>query len=278
MPAGSDVSGADLHAAFTPVEHRALETALKASTARARAGSPAPFAQDASFGRPSHGTAGGDGVIDLLLSQQPGSGAAGQLPVITEPALTSASLANQFMAQAHTQSLGSQSLPDSARPAAGAQVFDALAASQMPLTLAGGESAAEPLGERLIALATQGQQFAKLRLHPAELGALEVRIKLHDDGAAISISSHHAHVRDAIEATLPRLRELFASQGMDLVDVDVSGGEQHAPQGGDGAMDRDSQSHQFQSARAELTAVQSAALAGDRLVARRSTHRIDLLA
>ena len=79
------------------------------------------------------------------------------------------------------------------------------------------------LGDRLIALANRGEQRARIELHPAELGAVDVHIKLRDDVAAVSISVQHAHARELIEASIPRLREMFAGQGLNLVDVDVSG-------------------------------------------------------
>jgi flagellar hook-length control protein FliK len=42
------------------------------------------------------------------------------------------------------------------------------------------------------------------------------------DKASIAFTSHHAGVRDALEASLPRLRDLFAAQGLNLVNVNVS--------------------------------------------------------
>jgi flagellar hook-length control protein FliK len=80
------------------------------------------------------------------------------------------------------------------------------------------------LGERLVWMASQGAQRAELRLNPPQLGPLEIQLSLKRDEASVSFVSHHGAVRDAVEAALPRLRELLGAQGFDLVDVDVSAG------------------------------------------------------
>jgi flagellar hook-length control protein FliK len=81
------------------------------------------------------------------------------------------------------------------------------------------------LGERLIAMASQGKHTARLQLHPAELGALEIRVSIQDDGAVVSITAQLPQARELIEAGLPRLRELFDASGTNLLDVDVSGSD-----------------------------------------------------
>jgi len=79
------------------------------------------------------------------------------------------------------------------------------------------------LGERLQWLVQKDIQGADIRLNPPELGALEVKLKLsHDHGAQIHFSSPNGAVREAIEAAIPRLREMFAEAGMMLGDVNVS--------------------------------------------------------
>ena len=68
----------------------------------------------------------------------------------------------------------------------------------------------------------QGLAAAELHLTPAELGPMQVRVDSQQDRATVTFVSQHAATREAIEASLPRLRELFSSQGLELVDVDVS--------------------------------------------------------
>ncbi len=83
----------------------------------------------------------------------------------------------------------------------------------------------QALGERIQWLAGQKVQAAQVRLNPANLGPMEVRIQVHNDQASVQFTAHHAVVREALEAAMPRLRDMFEASGVQLVDVDVSSGE-----------------------------------------------------
>jgi len=90
----------------------------------------------------------------------------------------------------------------------------------VPLNL--GQSAWESnLGSRLQMLVGQNIQTAEIRLDPPELGALDIKIKVSNDVANINITSQHAHVRDALESAVPKLREMFEQSGLSLGDVNV---------------------------------------------------------
>ncbi len=78
------------------------------------------------------------------------------------------------------------------------------------------------LGERAIMISAQNNQVAQIQLDPPELGSLSVRVNLNQDQVSLSFTSPHAHVRDAVEQSLPRLREMFAEQGLALQDSSVS--------------------------------------------------------
>jgi flagellar hook-length control protein FliK len=80
---------------------------------------------------------------------------------------------------------------------------------------------ADEIGTRLTLMAEQGKHAASLRLSPEHLGPLEVRIAIQDDRASVWFGAAHADTRAAIEHALPRLRELFESQGMTLADAGV---------------------------------------------------------
>lgn len=90
----------------------------------------------------------------------------------------------------------------------------------VPVQQAGWDQA---LSERIQWLVSQGAQGANIKLNPAHLGPMEVRIQMHNDQANIQFTATHAVVREALEAALPRLREMFGSSGVELVNVDVSG-------------------------------------------------------
>lgn len=81
---------------------------------------------------------------------------------------------------------------------------------------------ADEIGNRLTMMVEQGKHTASLRLSPEHLGPLEVRITMNDDKASVWFGAAHADTRSAIENALPRLREMFASQGLSLADAGVS--------------------------------------------------------
>ena len=80
----------------------------------------------------------------------------------------------------------------------------------------------QALSERVVWVVNQKLQGAEIKLNPPQLGPIEVRIQMHQDQAQVSFTAHHASVREALEAALPRLREMFAANGLDLGDVNVS--------------------------------------------------------
>lgn len=78
-------------------------------------------------------------------------------------------------------------------------------------------------GQKITWLATQRIQAAELKLHPAHLGPIEISLQLSDNQQLTAqFFSHHAAVRDVIEANLPRLREIMLENGITLTDASVS--------------------------------------------------------
>ncbi|NND54969.1 MAG: hypothetical protein HKN56_08380 [Gammaproteobacteria bacterium] len=90
------------------------------------------------------------------------------------------------------------------------------------------------LGQRLLMMAENGVESARLRLNPASLGALDIHVNVEDDQARVWFGAQNASTRDALEAALPRLRAMFADQGLQLAQADVGerGSERDGP-GGD---------------------------------------------
>jgi flagellar hook-length control protein FliK len=66
-----------------------------------------------------------------------------------------------------------------------------------------------------------GNHTASLKLSPEHLGPLEINITVRDDKASVWFGAAHADTRAAIENALPRLREMFAAQGLSLADAGV---------------------------------------------------------
>lgn len=101
--------------------------------------------------------------------------------------------------------------------------------------LAVGQAGAQWAGEleaRVQWLAGRNLRSADIQLDPPELGPLQVQVQSHRDGASVHFTTHSATVRDLVEQSLPRLREMLESSGMNLLDVNVA-----QQQGGRGQRD-----------------------------------------
>jgi flagellar hook-length control protein FliK len=85
----------------------------------------------------------------------------------------------------------------------------------------GSRAWADEIGSRVMLMTEHGKQTASLRLSPEHLGPLEIQVAIHDDQASVWFGAAHADTRAAIENALPRLRALFASQGLSLADAGV---------------------------------------------------------
>lgn len=78
------------------------------------------------------------------------------------------------------------------------------------------------ISERVAFMASQNIKSAEIQLDPPELGPLQVRVTVTQDQASVAFASHHAQVREALDQTAFRLREMLQQEGMNQVDVDVS--------------------------------------------------------
>ena len=76
--------------------------------------------------------------------------------------------------------------------------------------------------DRVTFAVKQSLQEAEIRLNPPQLGQVDVRIVMSNDQANLMFSSPHGAVREAIEASMGRLRDMLADSGFNLVNVDVS--------------------------------------------------------
>lgn len=79
------------------------------------------------------------------------------------------------------------------------------------------------IAERVAIMASQRITSAEIQLDPPELGQLQVRVSVNQEQTHVSFVSQHAVVREALDQTAFRLREMFTAEGLNLVDVDVSG-------------------------------------------------------
>ena len=63
---------------------------------------------------------------------------------------------------------------------------------------------------------------AQIRITPQNMGPIEVRVQMQNDQATIAFTAQHGATREAIDAALPRLREMLSDQNVNVVDVDIS--------------------------------------------------------
>lgn len=90
---------------------------------------------------------------------------------------------------------------------------------QHPVSQKGWDQA---MGSRVVWMARQNIPQVQLQLNPRELGPIEIKLSLSQDQATVNFSAHHPATREALEAAMPRLREMLGEQGFNLAHSDVS--------------------------------------------------------
>ena len=77
------------------------------------------------------------------------------------------------------------------------------------------------VGDKLVWMVNRQEQRAELVLNPPQLGRVEVSLSMNGDQTTAQFVSSNPVVREALEAALPRLREMFADAGMSLGQAQV---------------------------------------------------------
>ena len=81
----------------------------------------------------------------------------------------------------------------------------------------------EELAQKVVWFSNHNETRAELTLNPPQMGKLEVTLTMTNSGETHAVFvSPSAHVRDAIEQSLPRLREVFAEAGIALGQASVN--------------------------------------------------------
>lgn len=98
-----------------------------------------------------------------------------------------------------------------------------------------GPQAPQQLRERIAVMFNSRTQAAEIRLDPPDLGRMQIRVNLNQEQASINFQVSSPQAREALEQSMPRLRELLAENGIQLADSNVSeeksGGEGSAGTG-----------------------------------------------
>lgn len=77
------------------------------------------------------------------------------------------------------------------------------------------------LSERIQMMSQGDIKHATIRLDPPELGALDIKVTVHNDQTQVQITSPNPQVREALESQSVRLREILEQQGLNLSNLDV---------------------------------------------------------
>ncbi|MCC4832647.1 flagellar hook-length control protein FliK [Shewanella sp. 10N.7] len=76
--------------------------------------------------------------------------------------------------------------------------------------------------QQLITMVGQGVQHAEIRLDPAELGHMVVKVQVNGEQTQVQFQVAQSQTKDLIEQAIPKLREMLAEEGLQLADSHVS--------------------------------------------------------
>lgn len=124
--------------------------------------------------------------------------------------------------------------PPALQPAAFNNVLAAAAPAADKLTPQVGTSGwDQAVGQKLVWMAAGAQSSASLTLNPPDLGPLQVALTIVNNQANVSFTAAQPEVRQALEAALPKLREMLGDAGIQMGQASVNAGapQQHGGHG-----------------------------------------------
>ena len=80
----------------------------------------------------------------------------------------------------------------------------------------------QELGSKIAWMTSQNISSADIKLNPEHLGPISIRIDMQNDQANISFTAFNSGVKELLEASIPKLREMLGSQQLNLADVNVA--------------------------------------------------------
>lgn len=152
------------------------------------------------------GGAGKRGEAAFLdAMQESASRMAAAAPVAQNPAMQ----AMQAMRNAHPAA------SDKLAPAVGTPAWD------------------QALGQKVVWMVAGEQQTASLTLNPPDLGPLQVVLSVSNSQASATFTAAQPEVRQALEAALPKLRDMLGEAGIQLGQASVNSGAPNQQGGAD---------------------------------------------
>lgn len=83
----------------------------------------------------------------------------------------------------------------------------------------------QSLSQKIVWMSNSAQQTASLTLNPPDLGPLQIVLSVNNDQANATFIAAQPEVRLAIEAAMPKLREMMSDAGIQLGQANVSSGD-----------------------------------------------------
>ncbi|PHV24592.1 flagellar hook-length control protein FliK [Janthinobacterium sp. BJB446] len=146
-------------------------------------------------------------AIDAQLAATAKAGAAMAEPIIKETPADLSRLAAQLQPGALQQAAAAVAVPsDKLAGRVGTPAWD------------------QQLGQKVVWMAAGGDQSATLTLNPPDLGPVQVVLTVTNDQADAAFMSAQPEVRQALEAAMPRLREMMSEAGIAFGSATVSAG------------------------------------------------------
>ncbi|MEH6478938.1 MULTISPECIES: flagellar hook-length control protein FliK [Pseudoalteromonas] len=85
--------------------------------------------------------------------------------------------------------------------------------------------AAKLLQDRVSSMLSINNKEAEIRLDPPEMGSMQIRIRSDAEQAHINFVVQNQQAKEALEQSMPRLREMLAQQGLELGESTISYGQ-----------------------------------------------------
>ena len=146
-------------------------------------------------------------AIDAQLAATAKAGAAVAEPILKETPADLSRLAAQLQPGALQQAAAAVAVPaDKLTGRVGSPAWD------------------QQLGQKVVWMAAGGDQSATLTLNPPDLGPVQVVLTVTNDQADAAFMSAQPEVRQALEAAMPRLREMMSEAGIAFGSATVSAG------------------------------------------------------
>lgn len=185
---------------------------------------PGQTAISAAIRLPGHAGAAGDGAPAAavpsasLPAGQPGQG----VPAAEGLAFQAAAAVDHSRGASSAPGQANVAVPVVAAEAPRVAAAATEATPSLPVARPFGAAGwSEEVGNRVTWMATRMESRAELVLTPPQLGRVEVNLSVRGELANASFVSANPAVREALEAALPRLREILAEAGIQLGQAQV---------------------------------------------------------